>query len=294
MNAIINSLSVINPKTTTLGGAIANFQVEKPETFKKLNLELLSNSSFQITMDGFQFPFSWSESGAGVGLFLERLADVWQQGKSNRETFPDAISLGFVTNRFYRSFSGLSGNSENTARVGSKAETKHSLYSYALTLRAEVLASHIANLQSEERELLRRASENLDNDIINNVDCNEIANLNLQPENIDKLKSFLVDKALEAERELLKSQGYSVLSESILASFYAESATLKNWVSAAKNSGLLIIQVSNKKKLADLIGFSAELVGIAKKPVQTFVSEDGELLFLDNSPLSLAAVRKTA
>lgn len=292
MNAITNSLNVINPKTTTLSGAIGNFQIEKPETFRKLNIEILSNTSFQITVDGFQFPFTWSETGAGVGLFLERLADVWQQGKSNRETFPDAISLGFVTNRFYRSFSGISGNSDSV-KTGSKNEIRHSLYSFALTLRAEILASHISALQAEEREILRLANESLDSDI-SDIESQEIKRLNLQPENIEKLKSFLVDKALEAERELLKSQGYSVLSENILASFYADSANLKNWVSAAKNAGLLIIQVSNKKKLGDLVGFEAELAGIAKKPVQTFTSEDGELLFLDNLPLSLAAVKKSS
>jgi hypothetical protein len=288
----MNALTIIAPKTTTLSGALGNFQVEKSETFRKLNVELLSNSSFQVTIDGYQFPFMWSETGCGVGLFLERLADVWQQGKSNRETFPDAISLGFVTNRYYRSFSGLSGNSETSAKTGSK-ETKHSLYSYALTLRAEVVSSHIASLQAQERELLRLASESLDSSIAD-IDDQEIKNLNLQSEHLEKLKSFMIDKALEAERELLKSQGYSVLSENILASFYGDSPNLKNWTTAAKNAGLLIIQVSNKKKLADLVGFTAELAGIAKKPVQTFVSEDGELLFLDNMPLSLAAVRKTA
>lgn len=294
MNALNqSSLTLIAPKSTTLSGAIGNFQIEKPETFRKLNIEILSNTSFQITVDGFQFPFNWSDSGAGVGLFLERLADVWQQGKSNRETFPDAISLGFVTNRFYRSFSGLSGNSETSQKTSSKAETKHSLFSYALTLKALELELAAKSLIESKDNYLRLASDSLDSTIESLTDA-EITNLRLSPSDFQKLESFKVDQALEAERELLKSQGYSVLSESILASFYAESATLKNWVSAAKNSGLLIIQVSNKKKIGDLINFEPVLAGIAKKPVQTFTSEDGELLFLDNSPLSLAAVRKTA
>jgi hypothetical protein len=206
MSTITNSLTVITPKSTTLGGALANFQVEKPETFRKLNIELLNNSKFQISIDGFQFAFDWAESGCGVGLFLERLADVWQQGKSNRETFPDAISLGFVTNRYYRSFSGLSGNSDSVKTSNNK-ETKHSLYSYALTLRAEILSQHISALQSEEREILRLASESLDSQILD-IESQEIKRLNLHPENIQKLQSFLVDKALEAERELLKTQGY--------------------------------------------------------------------------------------
>jgi hypothetical protein len=287
-----SSLTIINPKATTLGGALSNFQVEKPESFKKLNLELLNNSKFQITIDGYQFAFNWDESGAGVGLFLERLADVWQQGKSNRETFPDAISLGFVTNRFYRSFSGLSGNSESTGKTGNK-DVKHSLFSYALTLKALELEAAARSLNESKDNYLRLASNSLDSTIESLTDL-DITDLRLSPSDFQKLEVFKADQALEAERELLKSQGYNVLSENILASFYGDSTNLKNWVSAAKNSGLLIIQVSNKKKLADLVGFEAELAGIAKKPVQTFTSEDGELLFLDNMPLSLAAVRKTA